>query len=104
MSAAAAPRSAQTFALPNGERVDGHLSPAADDAALQIEAVVDKAPLAEPHALYLPMPTALGEPMALRLRDRRRGGRLDDEQLPYASRALHHDAALHPASPTTGTS
>ena len=67
--------------------------------------VVDKVPLAEPHA---PLPAACRRRSANPWHcDFETGGamvRLDDEQLPYASRALHHHPALDPASPTTGTS
>ena len=86
-STAAGRRSARSFALPNGDRVAVTYRLVADEAALEIEVVVDKAPLAEPHAIYLPMPTALGDPMALRIsRPAARRSELDDEQLPYASR------------------
>ena len=76
----------QSFALANGDRVDVLYRLLPDDPALQIEAIVSKLPLSEPHALYLPMPTALAGPWDV---DYETGGaivKLDDEQLPYASR------------------
>jgi alpha-mannosidase len=77
----------QSFALPNGDKVRVTYRVVPDDPALEIEAIVTKVPLAEPHALYLPLPTALHEPWHC---DFETGGatvRLDEEQLPYSS---HH--------------
>ena len=76
-----------------------------DDPALQIEAVVDKA-AAGGAARHLPAAARRRSAQRWR-RDFETGGaavKLDDEQLPYASRALHHHAALDPASPTTSAS
>ena len=76
----------QSFVLPNGDKVDVLYRLLPDDPALQIEAIVNKQPLAEPHALYLPMPTALQGNWDT---DYETGGatvKLDEEQLPYASR------------------
>jgi len=77
---------AQHFTLPSGDRVEVIYRLLPDDPALGIEAVVTKAPDAAPHALYLPLPTALGAGWDV---DFETGGatlKLDDEQLPYASR------------------
>ncbi len=60
------------FDLANGDKVEVIYRLLPDDPALQIEAIVTKQPLAEPHAIYLPMPTALGAGWDCRLRDRRR--------------------------------
>jgi len=76
----------QHFELANGDRVDVIYRLLADDPALEIEAVVTKQPLGEPHAIYLPMPAALGADWSC---DYETGGatvKLDAEQLPYASR------------------
>jgi alpha-mannosidase len=76
----------QRFLLANGDRVDVVYRLLPDDPALQIEAVVTKQPMSEPHALYLPMPAALKSNWET---DYETGGatvKLDAEQLPYASR------------------
>ncbi len=76
----------QTFVLHGGDKVTVIYRLVPDDPALELMALVDKAPVAAPHAIYLPMPTALGDPWRC---DFETGGavvRLDDEQLPYASR------------------
>jgi alpha-mannosidase len=76
----------QTFVLHGGDKVTVIYRLIPDDPALELIALVDKAPVAAPHALYLPLPTALGDPWRC---DFETGGavvRLDDEQLPYASR------------------
>ena len=76
----------QSFVLANGDKVEVIYRLLPDDPALQIEAIVTKQPLGEPHAIYLPMPTALGAGWDV---DYETGGatvKLDDEQLPYASR------------------
>ena len=76
----------QSFDLPNGDKVDVIYRLLPHDPALGIEAVVTKQPLADPHALYLPLPSALGANWDV---DYETGGavvKLDDEQLPYASR------------------
>ena len=77
---------AQTFELANGERVEVIYRLLPDDPALQIEAIVSKLPRADPEALYLPFPAALGASWST---DYETGGatvELDAEQLPYASR------------------
>jgi len=77
---------AQSFELANGDRVEVIYRLLPNDPALQIEAIVTKKPLADPHALYLPMPAALAQPWDV---DYETGGatvKLDVEQLPYASR------------------
>ena len=48
----------QSFVLANGDKVKVLYRLLPDDPALQIEALVTKLPLAEPHAIYLPMPAA----------------------------------------------
>ena len=77
---------AQSFALANGDKVEVIYRLLPNDPALQIEAVVTKLQTAEPNALYLPLPTALQSGWDV---DYETGGamvKLDDEQLPYASR------------------
>ena len=76
----------QSFVLANGDKVEVLYRLLPDDPALQIEAIVTKMPLSDPHSIYLPMPAALGAPWGV---DYETGGatvKLDDEQLPYASR------------------
>lgn len=76
----------QSFVLANGDKVQVIYRLLPDDPALQIEAIVTKQPLSEPHAIYLPMPAALKDGWDV---DYETGGavvKLDDEQLPYASR------------------
>ena len=76
----------QTFVLHGGDRVTVIYRLVPEDPALELIALVDKAPVAAPHAIYLPLPTALGDPWRC---DFETGGAvvgLDDEQLPYASR------------------
>jgi alpha-mannosidase len=76
----------QSFVLASGDKVRVLYRLLPDDPALQIEAVVTKLPLAEPHSIYLPMPAALGPDWEV---DYETGGatvKLDEEQLPYASR------------------
>jgi alpha-mannosidase len=77
---------AQRFALPNGDRVRVVYRLVPDEAALELEVEVAKTPIASPHSLYLPLPTPLSRSWNC---DFETGGatvRLDDEQLPYASR------------------
>jgi hypothetical protein len=76
----------QSFALPNGDAVRVIYRLVPDDPALEIEAVVTKAPLVEPHALYLPFPTALKSAWHCDFETAGAAVRLDEEQLPYASR------------------
>ncbi len=76
----------QNFALANGDRVTVVYRLLPSDTALQIEAVVQKLPLGEPHAIYLPMPAALGEGWGVDYETSGATVKLDDEQLPYASR------------------
>jgi alpha-mannosidase len=76
----------QSFVLANGDKVEVIYRLLPDDPALSIEAVVTKLPLSEPHGIYLPMPAALKSCWST---DYETGGailKLDDEQLPYASR------------------
>jgi len=77
---------AQHFVLPDGDRVEVIYRLLPDDSALSIEAVLTKTPTADPHGIYLPLPTALADGWDC---DFETGGavvKLDDEQLPYASR------------------
>ena len=76
----------QSFELPNGDKVDVLYRLVGDEGALHVEATVTKQPLAEPHALYLPMPAALGANWDCHYETGGAVTRLDDEQLPYASR------------------
>jgi hypothetical protein len=76
----------QSFALENGDRVQVIYRVTAGSPALEICVVVDKRPIAAPHSIYLPLPTALRQDWEC---DFETGGavvRLDAEQLPYASR------------------
>jgi hypothetical protein len=76
----------QSFVLADGDKVQVIYRVLPDDPAVQIEAIVTKQPLSEPHAIYLPIPAALKEGWHA---DYETGGamvKLDDEQLPYASR------------------
>lgn len=74
------------FTLSSGEklRVTYRLLPG--DPALHIEAALEKAPIADPHAIYLPLPTALGPGWGCDFETTGAAVRLDAEQLPYASR------------------
>ena len=77
---------AQKFVLPFGDKVQitYRLTPESD--ALEMEVILDKAPVADPHAIYLPLPTALGDDFDC---DFETGGavvKLDGEQLPFSSR------------------
>ncbi|WP_159592597.1 hypothetical protein [Chelativorans xinjiangense] len=76
----------QSFAFGNGDRVRVIYRLVPDDAALEIEAIVDKQPIAAPHSLYLPLPTALRMPWECDFESSGATVRLDAEQLPYASR------------------
>jgi alpha-mannosidase len=76
----------QSFELANGDKVRVLYRLLPDDPALQVEALVRKLPISEAHSIYLPLPAALGENWDV---DYETGGavvKLDDEQLPYASR------------------
>ncbi|HVX80460.1 MAG TPA: hypothetical protein VHB23_03715 [Devosiaceae bacterium] len=77
---------AQRFVLPNGDklRVTYRLVPG--DAAVELEVVLDKQPIAAPHALYLPLPTSFDAGWDCHFETGGAAVRLDDEQLPYASR------------------
>ena len=77
---------AQTFTLPSGDAVRLTYRIVPEATALEIEAIVTKAPIAEPHSLYLPLPTALMSPWRCDYETAGAVVRLDGEQLPYASR------------------
>ncbi len=76
----------QSFVLANGDKARVIYRLVAGDPALEIEVVLDKQPLAAPHALYLPLPTALEPGWTCDFETGGAAVRLDDEQLPYASR------------------
>ena len=76
----------QTFAFSNGDRASVLWRLVPDDPALEVVVTIDKRPIPDPHALYLPLPTSLSAGWQC---DFETGGavvRLDDEQLPYSSR------------------
>ena len=77
---------AQSFALPGGDKVTVTYRLASGDEALEMTAIVDKAPVAAPHAIYLPIPTALGDGWNCHFETGGAVLELDREQLPYASR------------------
>ncbi|HTN61043.1 MAG TPA: hypothetical protein VL147_05755 [Devosia sp.] len=77
---------AQRFVMANGDTVELVYRLLPDDPSLQLEAIVTKLPQGDPQSLYLPLPAALAGAWGV---DYETGGatvRLDDEQLPYASR------------------
>ena len=76
----------QAFQMANGDRVTVIYRLTRDDPALEVAVVVAKTPMAAPHALYLPLPTALAGPWHCDFETGGAAVRLDDEQLPYASR------------------
>jgi len=53
-------RIVQSFELPNGDKVAVLYRLVGEEPVLHVEATVTKQPIVEPHALYLPMPIALG--------------------------------------------
>ena len=77
---------AQHFTLPSGDRVEVIYRLLPGDVALSVEAIVTKAPNADPHALYLPLPAALAPGWDCHYETGGAVVKLDDEQLPYASR------------------
>jgi alpha-mannosidase len=77
---------AQSFVLANGDKVEVLYRLLPDDPVLQIEAMVTKQPIPEPHAIYLPLPVALGADWDVHYETGGATVKLDDEQLPYASR------------------
>lgn len=79
-------RIVQRFELPNGDKVAVLYRLVGAEPALHIEATVTKTPIIEPHALYLPMPTALADGWEAHYETGGAVVKLDDEQLPYASR------------------
>jgi hypothetical protein len=76
----------QSFDLFNGDKVRVTYRLVPGDAAVEIEAVVDKQPIASPHGIYLPLPTALHSSWECDFETGGASVRLDAEQLPYASR------------------
>jgi hypothetical protein len=76
----------QSFTLANGDKVDVHYRLVLDDAAVEVEAVVKKQPLDDPHSIYLPLPVALGGKWNSHFETGGAAVELDDEQLPYSSR------------------
>src|SRR5690606_1980550 len=53
---------------------------------VEVEAVVHKQPLGNPHSIYLPLPVALGGEWHSHFETGGAAVKLDDEQLPYSSR------------------
>lgn len=76
----------QRFTLPGGDIVTVTYRLAQGDTALEMTAVVDKAPEPGPHGIYLPMPTALVDGWTSHYETGGAVLELDREQLPYASR------------------
>jgi alpha-mannosidase len=76
----------QSFTLANGDKVDVHYRLMPDAVAVEVEAVVLKQPLDNPHGIYLPFPVALGGSWNSHFETGGAAVKLDDEQLPYASR------------------
>ena len=62
----------QSFVLGSGDDVEVVYRLVPGDPVLEIEVVITKAPLSEPHGLYLPLPVALKPSWQCRLRNRRR--------------------------------
>jgi hypothetical protein len=79
-------RIVQTFELPNGDKVAVLYRLIGEEPVLHVETSVTKQPIAEPHALYLPLPTALAAGWDAHYETGGAVAKLDDEQLPYASR------------------
>jgi hypothetical protein len=79
-------RIVQHFELPNGDKVAVLYRLIGEEPVLHVEATVKKQPVAEPHALYLPMPTVLAAGWDAHYETGGAVVKLDDEQLPYASR------------------
>ena len=79
-------RISQSFTLPNGDAVEVIYRLVGEEAALHVDARVTKQPLSEPHGLYLPLPVALGQDWDCHYETGGAVVKLDDEQLPYASR------------------
>jgi hypothetical protein len=76
----------QRFTLANGDRVAVHYRLVRGSPALEVEAVVNKQAIAAPHAIYLPFPTALQDGWRVDYETTGANVRLDEEQLPFASR------------------
>ena len=77
---------AQLFELSNGDRIEVIYRLTSDDMALQIEATVTKTHAPGPHSIYLPIPADLDLDWDVDYETAGAAVRLDDEQLPYASR------------------
>ena len=76
----------QSFVLGSGDDVEVVYRLVPDDPVLEIEVIITKVPLSEPHGLYLPLPVALKPSWQCHFETGGAVVRLDDEQLPYASR------------------
>ncbi|HVY51073.1 MAG TPA: hypothetical protein VHA07_05870 [Devosia sp.] len=76
----------QNFELTNGDKVRVTYRLVPGDSAVEIETVIDKQPIATPHGIYLPLPTALAGGWECDFETGGASVRLDAEQLPYASR------------------
>ena len=79
-------RIVQSFTLPNGDKVAVLYRLVGEEPVLHVEATVTKMPISEPHGIYLPMPTALASEWDAHYETGGAVVKLDDEQLPYASR------------------
>ena len=77
---------AQRFDLPSGDKVEVAYRLVSGATALEMEVIVDKQPNGAPHGLYLPFPVALDDDWHCHFETAGAAVRLDDEQLPYASR------------------
>jgi len=76
----------QSFELKNGDKVQVIYRTVPGSPALEVSVVLDKQPIAAPHSIYLPLPTALHQSWECDFETGGAAVRLDAEQLPYASR------------------
>ncbi len=76
----------QLLELPSGDRITNHYRLFPGEPSLELETVVDKAPLSSPHALYLAFPIALDAGARCHFETAGAIVELDREQLPYSAR------------------
>ena len=76
----------QSFEMTTGDRLTLTYRLLADDAFVQLDVVLEKRRLADPHALYLPMPLAMSGEPACHYETAGAMVELDREQLPGVSR------------------
>ena len=76
----------QSFTFESGDKVTVVWRLIGDEAALHVDAIVEKVAEAAPHGIYLPLPVMLGETWRCDYETAGANVRLDDEQLPFASR------------------